>query len=441
MKITQKRIIMLEILLLLMLGISHTLSFSSINIIISMIVLILFIISNLKTDIILLFTALPFFNLFTTNIGTTSLFYLYMIVFLFKYIYINRHHLNKTKILVFILLIMVRIPSGDFTSLVKWALLLSVLVFTYNEDFFMEQINDIIKWLSISFILSSVFGYYMLQNGLSIYTNSYIYVSNELVVTRFAGLVGDSVFYSQFASLLIASNLIINYYNVSGRVFRYVIVAILTIFVILTYSKTGIILALISIFIYIIAFIYNNIKSRKNFIKTSLIIIIIIISIILGIKYILSHTNNLIISNYITRFSASDLLTGRTEIYEHYINLLKNNIGTPFFAMPQEQYMELFVTNGGNRLNRAHNIYLETVCTFGILTTIIIFLWLGYKVIKVLKQKKRRICLLPIIIIFASGFTLHGHFEYHYYFLVSLAILFLNNRIIESISVGPKEVD
>lgn len=441
MKLNQKLIVTIEIVLLLLLGISHILSLSSVNVIISMIILFLFIISNLRTNVVLLFTAMPFFNLFTSNIGSTSLFYLYVIVFLLKYIFANKYHFNKQKILVFTLLILVRIPSGDFVYLTKWALLLSVLVFTYNEDFFMEQSNKIVRYLSISFVLSSLFGYYMLQNGLSIYTNSYIYISSELTVTRFAGLVGDSVFYSQFAALLIAANLVINYYNNSDRLFRYIIVAILTCFIILTYSKTGLILALASIVIYLIALVYNNIKTRKKIISTLLIIVVAISSMIVGVNYVLEHTNNLIISNYINRFSASDLLTGRKEVYDHYINLLEHNWGTPFFSMPQDEYLSIFTTNGINKLNRAHNIYLETVCAFGIFTSIILFGWIFIKVLQVLKSKKQKFCVLPMLIMLASGFTLHGHFEFHYYFILSIALLYLNKKNLGAITNNTNEND
>lgn len=441
MKLNQKLIVTIEIVLLLLLGISHILSLSSVNVIISMIILFLFIISNLRTNVVLLFTAMPFFNLFTSNIGSTSLFYLYVIVFLLKYIFANKYHFNKQKILVFTLLILVRIPSGDFVYLTKWALLLSVLVFTYNEDFFMEQSNKIVRYLSISFVLSSLFGYYMLQNGLSIYTNSYIYISSELTVTRFAGLVGDSVFYSQFAALLIAANLVINYYNNSDRLFRYIIVAILTCFIILTYSKTGLILALASIVIYLIALVYNNIKTRKKIISTLLIIVVAISSMIVGVNYVLEHTNNLIISNYINRFSASDLLTGRKEVYDHYINLLEHNWGTPLFSMPQDEYLSIFTTNGINKLNRAHNIYLETVCAFGIFTSIILFGWIFIKVLQVLKSKKQKFCVLPILIMLASGFTLHGHFEFHYYFILSIALVYLNKKNLGAITNNTNEND
>lgn len=433
MKLNQKLIIVAGIVLLFLLGIGHILSLSSVNVMICMMLLFLFIISNLRTNVLLLFTAIPFFNLFTSSIGSTSLFYLYVIVFLLKYIHVNKYHFNKSKILIFTILVLVRITSGDFVYLAKWSLLLSVFIFTYNEDFFIEQSNKIVKYLSISFILSSLFGYYMLQNGLSIYTNSYIYISSELTVTRFAGLVGDSVFYSQFAALLIAANLVINYYNNSGRIFRYVVVTILIFFIILTYSKTGLILALVSIAIYLIALVYNNIKTRKKIISTSLIVILSISLMIIGANYILKHTHNLIISNYINRFSASDLLTGRKEVYAHYINLLEHNWETPFFSMPQDEYLSIFTTNGINKLNRAHSIYLETVCAFGIFTSIILFGWILVKVLQVLRSENQKFCILPLLIMLASGFTLHGHFEFHYYFILSVAFMYLNKEIIAAI--------
>jgi len=328
-------------------------------------------------------------------------------------------------------LILLRLSSADYVALAKWALLISIPIFSYKENFLYKQIPTIVKYFTLSFILSSFIGYYMLQNNLSIYTKSYIYLSENHIVTRFAGLVGDSVFYAQFASILIAANLVLNYYINEFKFNRYIQILIMMTFVILTYSKTGIILIVLAFFLYFILVSLKNGKSKKTILFLFLLLVVSILTVTMGLDFILKNSSNTIINNYLLRFSSADLWTGRNAITNHYVELLSNRWTSLFVAMPYKEYLAPFTTNGISILNKCHNIYIETICAFGMIPTVCMFLWMFVKMLKTIMRKDSRIGILPMILLLASGLSLHGHFEFHYYGILAIALAMLNEKTFE----------
>ncbi|RXW92580.1 hypothetical protein, partial [Enterococcus faecium] len=139
---------------------------------------------------------------------------------------------------------------------------------------FIERLPKIIKCINISTIISSMIGYVMLISGNSIYTNSYIYTETGNV-TRFAGLVGDSVFYGQFTVIIIGLTLAMMLEKEISKIFGYITCMILSIFVVLTYSKTAIILLIVVVFLYFAGIIMANIKYKKTFYKSLLMFVFV----------------------------------------------------------------------------------------------------------------------------------------------------------------------
>ena len=118
-------------------------------------------------------------------------------------------------------------------------------------------------------------------------------------------------------------------------------------------------------------------------------------------------------------------MTGRGEVSRHYIDKLISSWRTPFIAMKQSTYYEFYVTSKGQMVNRAHNIYIETVCAYGLLASICMFAWLVKVIFITVFKEKKVINLFPIIVLILSGITLHGHFEWIYYYMLLIAICFL----------------
>ncbi|MCX0392522.1 hypothetical protein LI050_13420, partial [Clostridium perfringens] len=134
-----------------------------------------------------------------------------------------------------------------------------VLILTYNEDILVRQSKQIIKGISVSMIISSAWGYIYLLTGKSIYTVGQVYL-NGTITTRFGGLIGDSVFFAQFCAILIAANLVICYVDKKNITENIIFCLLLTIFDLLSYSKTGFLLIGFIYISYFIASIYNNAK-------------------------------------------------------------------------------------------------------------------------------------------------------------------------------------
>lgn len=414
-----------ELFILLLLGITQIRSMETTNLLLNILLLAIMAIMNIDTMTIMLFVALPFFNLMNYKMGTTSLYYLGIIIFLVKYFFTAKTAKKASRLLILLGLIILRIPSGDFILLIKWTLLISVLIFTYNEEFFVGQIKDIIKYISFSTLFSSVIGYYMLKTGTSIYTRSYVFTYGIGKTTRFAGLIGDSVFYAQFVDILIAANLIIAFYNDRIVNVNTLLAAALTPFVVITYSKMGFILLIFSYAVFAFSSIRHNAINHNKIYKSLFLLLFSVLFFSVLTAYISSNRDLYVVKNYITRFSSSDLSTGRIKIIKHYIALLGKSWRTLFFAMAQDVYTTPFTTNGINMINRSHNIYLETVCAFGLTASVIIFTWIITRIFKACAGKEY-VKILPAAILLVSGLVLHGHFEFHYYALVALAMAFLS---------------
>ena len=157
----------------------------------------------------------------------------YVFIFWYKYFKYYRWNISRTKLLVLLCFLLIRLTAGDISSTSKWFVLFSVLVLTYRENCLEGQLLRIIKYLSITFVIASVFGYLMLISGRSIYMAGQVY--NDGVTTiRFAGLIGDSVFFSQICALLVGANLTLGCYNrkylTTGIIFSGVITFVISLF-------------------------------------------------------------------------------------------------------------------------------------------------------------------------------------------------------------------
>lgn len=418
----------LSIILSLLLCISQYFEISILNLTLTGSLYIL-VLTQKKADdcVVMLYTLLPMFNLLNYKVGTTSLYYLFVCIFWFRYI---KHHslkLKSSKLLVLSVLLIIRLTSGEIGSTLKWFILISVLVLTYQEDFFDSSIARIVFYMSITFITSSIFGYLMLQEGRSIYTRGYVWSEYGNTI-RFAGVIGDSVFFSQFCALLVAANLTLGCY-IKGYFVKSIFLSVpITVLCLYSYAKTGLLLIICSFIAVIFWHIWNKSQSRTTILCSVWILLNAFLGLSAIIIYVITHPENAVVKNYTARFNSTDLLTGRGEVWKHYIMIFINDWKSLFCAMSQSEFTKVFYLENGSTVNKTHNIYIETLCAFGFLATIFIFLWIIKDIIVSIKENNGILCLLPVFIILASGYSLHGHFEFHYYTLVSIALSFLKNN-------------
>lgn len=368
-----------------------------------------------------LFIAMPFFNMFTYKIGTTSLFYVLIIIYCVRYFCARRFRMQRDRLVFFLICCLFTITILNTVIWIKWALRFFLMVLLFNDTDMEQNLESMIKYTTVSTIFSSVIGYIMQINGKSIYTRSYVYIMGEGSSTRFAGLVGDSVFYGQFIAVLIAANLFLAYRNKQYRRFAYASSAVMAGFALLSISKTAILLVAVEITIYVCIQIRENAKNKTTVIK-SVLLFGCVCGAVLGLYwYVLTHKDNFLVKSFITRFGSDDLWTGRTSIAETYLEWLSGNWRYWFSGMPYSVYTQ-GITMGNLLIKRTHNIFLETACLFGVIPgIIIIFSFVAYYCRQFVHHKASMMSYLPLIVLAASGVSLHGHFEWHYYFLCSIA--------------------
>lgn len=421
--------IYIEIALLALLCVSQYIGISILNLALTgAIICIHFLMEDIDESVIGLFCALPEFNLMNTRIGSTSLYYLMIMVFWLRYFQHHEWKISKTKFLILLAFLVIRFSSNaPLKGTLTWFLLLSVLVLTFNEDFFDKNIIQIVFFTSTVFLLSSLAGYLMLKAGKSIYTGGNVWVGNVKSI-RFAGIIGDAVFFSQFCSLLAAANLTLGCHNK-----RYLIPALIfagscLVLCLESYAKTGMLLIALCVVASVVWFIWDRLQNKRTALLSIFLIFASLIALVFLINYILTNTDNLILQNYISRLSSDDLLTGRLELWAYYIGMLVSNWCSLFIALPHSQYsVPVFIT-ADRGFDNPHNIYLESACLFGIIPTLCMLTLIFVMMYQCFVRRKGILWQMPICVILASGFTLHGHREFQYYTLVAIALSFLSTN-------------
>ena len=386
-----------------------------------------FLMSDIEECTIGLFCALPMFNFLNMRVGLTSFYYLMVFVFWLRYFQYHNWKISKYKFLVLLALLVIRITSGEVTETLTWFVLVSVLVLTYGEDFLDRNIQHVVLFTTIVFLISSLTGYFMLKAGKSIYTGGQVW-SGKVKSIRFAGVIGDSVFFSQCCSLLAACNLTLACHNR-----RYLLVGVLfagccLLLCLESYAKTGMLLIALCAVASVVWLIWNRLQSKRTVVFSILLLFSGVIGSVLLVNYILTNTDNLFIQNYVTRLSQDDLLTGRTEIWAHYLFLLGNSWRSLFFALPARDFSQYFAINNGHFFNDPHNILIESACLFGIIPTLCMFMLVFVLMYRCFISRKGILWQMPICVMLASGFSLHGHLEFHYYTLVAIAFSFLSSN-------------
>lgn len=407
--------------LLIILGTTQIAGASVANIGISICVAIIVCICPIQQNIVMLFLLAPYFNMFSVELGTTSLYYIYALVFLFKYFRTSKWALKKSKLFVILAFAVITISWLNIAVQVKWLVLFALLVINYKDKLFIDRFPLLVKHIAFSTITSSIIGYIMLVEGKSIYTQSYIY-SSQGNVTRFAGLVGDSVFYGQFAVMVIGAVLALVLMEKMSESMGYSITAVLSYFIVITFSKTAIILLAFVVVSYFLAFIHKNLHKKRTVYRALIVLVFLVVAVIGGVLYISSHLSNPMINMYAIRFTSGDLWTGRSSVTDNYLQKLYSSFVHIFIGMSYNDYTQNGVLVGQTMITRAHNIYIETICLFGLLPAVALFGFCLRKIGSYIKNRNNIFFMTPFMVLVLSGVSLHGHIEWPYYFLLSIAL-------------------
>jgi len=417
-----------ELALLALLCVSQYLNISIVNLgLTGLVVLLVFLMENIEETTLGMFCALPAFNLLNYQVGNISMYYLIVFVFWLRYFQYRNWSLGRYKFLVLLGLLALRLVSGEIVGTLTWFVLVSVLVLTYREPFFDRNIRSIVMFTSIVFIYTSAMGYLMLKAGTSIYMHGTVW-TGDTMSHRFAGIIGDPVFFSQMCALLVAANLTLGLQQKGYGLIAWILSGLIAVLCLESYAKTGMILTIVVILCAVIWLLWTKLKDKRTALFSILGIILGVVALVAAVDYILSNTDNLVIQNYISRLTSDDLLTGRLEIWGHYLEMIGSKWQYIILPVPEAEFGRPFYLGHGSFISKTHNLFLETLCMFGIIPTVLMTLWIFVNVWRCARERKGILWLMPICVILVSAMFLHGHNEFQYYTLVAFAVSFLRKE-------------
>ena len=162
-----------------------------------------------------------------------------------------------------------------------------------------------------------------------------------------------------------------------------------------TMSRTGILAVGIFIFIYFLTID----KLNK---KTKFVLIVFAIIALLGTIFVINEINPSLIKKLV-RFERIKDLSGRTDIWERGINLLKESPINVLFGVGRFQGTEL-LKFGKKSFSQFHNIYIDSLVTGGIVELLFVLYIYGFVIRKIFKsdiEKKYKSLYLTMFITFA----------------------------------------
>lgn len=374
-------------------------------------------ISSAETCCELLFVCFPFFNVMGWELGGTSLYYLLILLAIAKSVMHGEVDHGKNRALLYLAIILLTSYNAlAGLPYVKWLLHLLVPLLLVGSDRVKSGLPKYLLLLTVSMVASSVIGLIMLGSGIYLYGGD-VWTNGE-DVSRFSGLIGDPVFYGQVCSVVVAANAFLVYI---GRSYRLTVLlsVVLAFFDLLAYSKAGLLsLGIVAIFV-VIAYFHKTIR-RGLPVRNLVMLLVAIPFIYYGARWLTTGSTLFSMDAMMTRFGSSDLLTGRSQIWQGYFSLWQS-VGFPmvFKGIGFDTYTSTYIW--GN-FNKCHNLYIEAVTLFGILGTILIFGSLGFYIARRARDGATFMAFLPCIVLLVTGLILHGFLDFPFFYEWTLAL-------------------
>jgi len=375
----------------------------------------------------------PFYNLFKFNGQGISLFnFIIFSVIIFSVISLNyKDRLKKlslSKLVIFFILLIycliipflnnnlknIQIVFFDF-----YIQVIALLVIISNSKEIKPEYP--IYLFAISLIISSVCSLNVDNiKNLDLYIDSVYYRFSWIRLNRLQGLQVNPNYFSVDLNFSISTLLVLPKLNNRGiKLIEIVLVCLLTVFGLMTLSKSFIICFLIIILFYIILIFSKGKLNMKNFLQVMFIILVFIGIFIVSSSYLEAILSRLITSSG----SIDDLTSSRYSIWIDYLKLIN-------------QYpIQIIFGHGLNSNNQilsqvfskaSHSLYLESLLLLGFLgSTIYIFF-----IIKLIKISKRRdlMLYLPLIVILIRGFAINLSLRESMLLYLVFILIILNNE-------------
>lgn len=415
--------------ILIFMFLAHINSISPLIVLLFIGLLLLIIFQKIESNLITLFVCLPFFNIINLTPGSTSFFYILLLIFILKSLLFNWSKITSSNAwIVFILIILLSLYNlfdinSIISSYIPWIFMFLFYIIALKVK--NANIKKITINYTISYLIASALAKFALDNNYMKFFHvdlGYVYKNGEINY-RFVGLMGETNAFAQVALILITL-LVCIYQKTAKKIEKIMclgLIAILILFSFLTVSKMFII-GLFTIVLFIILNSLFSVIKKKRLNIFRLVVITITAMIVIGIiAYNLNSILNLeFIQDYLIRFSAKDLSTGRFEVYQHFIGILTENPLRLFFGMGFKNYNVPWILNSGMSGVHAHNLILEYISLFGVISFIIILIYLLYVVKVGIKKKKQLLDFIPLLILLITGLSLHGIQSNYFYFCLFL---------------------
>lgn len=366
--------------------------------------------SNVNKIYLLLFTVLPFANIFKFESYSISFFTLLSLLST-PIIIIKIKKINVELFLIyliFLLYVLIR-PIYSFQHAIKISSFIAIL-FSFILIKNLIKTNDILSYYR-KFVLGTILSSFiaLFKTKIKQYNNVFnietdYFQFNGVYYERFSGLFTDANYYALLTIMLLIIGYMLLKTQKINNTYYWIIASILSVFGFLTLSKSFFILYITLVF-YII---FDNIKkiSKSNIILICSIVVIIIFFIIIpNVEFITIILNRFRISN-----NLNSLTTGRVSIWLLYIKQIIKKPSSFFLGYG------IYAPRLENKV--VHNLYLEIMYELGLIGLIIIF----YIVIKAIKKHNNWIS-IPLIFLFVALFFLNGLYAFEFPFYIILSIM------------------
>lgn len=328
------------------------------------------VISPIDYSVYALFFFLAFLNVFKLNKESTSLYtFLQCIILLRLLIYSldNRIYINRIifsiLLLCFSCMSTIVFSPENFSVLVRFSIVILMVSLLVSTDVIRNlSIKQVLRFYSLGIIVEGIYGkldtfFPEIKNFLSII---YVRIDLDTISYRFSGLTANPNYYSIEITMALAALLVIYKRKKINKEF-YLWAFPLSIFGIMTQSKTFIITFLIMLIQFFVICI------RNNNLKTFLYSIILIMITYLCLHTFISDFSELYLSRISDLFaenkSLSSMTTGRSEAWIMYWNASVSDLKC------------LLLGHGlGKELSiSSHNIFLEALYSLGLVGSILYY--------------------------------------------------------------------
>lgn len=313
----------------------------------------------------LLFFLLNMANIFKPGPGSSSFFTLVVIIYVIKNTYLRKSLSPYVAFFIcYILLTQFINGNNEYTLTIK--LIANImLIDIYNNKKDLINKDTILTYYVIGLLIASAMafldsGFFPIRQYSAVKELGTQYGFGE--VYRYSGLDTDPNYYS--VNVILAMCIIAElYYLRKNNLWKTILfLAIHIVFVVLTYSKSSIIMTIMPI----VMILYSNRKTKRYAAQIGLVGLVCVV-----LAFMLSGSGGSLFKIVFERFSTSggdinSLTTGRYALWQNYIEYLKNNFVVLLFG----------VGIGGPLVanNMApHNTYIDLVYFFGIIGTTLFF--------------------------------------------------------------------